>query len=187
MATTDSAQRVSTFEIFFDLVFVFTLTQLTALLAHDLSAEGALRAALIFAVLFWMYGAYVWATNQVPPTHPLRQALLIAGMAAFLVCALAIPEAFHGTGVIFGVGYLLVVLAHAALYVQVYGRAVLAFAPLNILSALIVIGAGFVDRPLRTRSGRSSSRSTSCRPCSYVALSASSSMRVISSSATACC
>ncbi len=51
-------QRVSSLELFFDLVFVFTLTQLTGLLAGDLSAVTAVRVTLIFVVLFWMYGGY---------------------------------------------------------------------------------------------------------------------------------
>ncbi|MGI8528368.1 MAG: low temperature requirement protein A [Geodermatophilaceae bacterium] len=142
---TEEEVRVSTVELFFDLVFVFTLTQLTALLADDLSAEGALRVGLIFTVLFWMYGAYAWATNQVPPDRFGRQALLVCGMAAFLVCALAIPHAFDRSGVIFGVGYLFVVVVHSVLYAQGYGWAVLRFAPVNALSALLVIWAGLVD------------------------------------------
>lgn len=137
--------RVSTIELFFDLVFVFTLTQLTALLADDLSLEGALRVSLIFTVLYWMYGAYAWATNQVPPDRPGRQLFLVCGMAAFLVCALAIPQAFDRTGVIFGVGYLLVVVVHSALFAQVHGPAVLRFAPVNLVTALIVIWAGLAE------------------------------------------
>lgn len=92
-----------------------------------------------------MYGAYPWATNQVPPDRFGRQALLVCGMAAFLVCALAIPQAFDRTGAIFGVGYLFVVVVHSALYAQGYGWAVLRFAPVNALSALLVIWAGLVD------------------------------------------
>jgi low temperature requirement protein LtrA len=60
-------QRVTTLELFFDLVFVFTLTQLTALLHESLSWESLLQSFLIFIVLFWMYGGYVWLTNSVPP------------------------------------------------------------------------------------------------------------------------
>jgi low temperature requirement protein LtrA len=144
----DDELRVSTLELFFDLVFVFTLTQLTALLAADPSAATAGRAVLIFIVLFWMYGGYVWLTNRVSPDRPARRLLMILGMGAFLVCALAIPEAFDGSGVAFGVGYLLVVLMHAWLYGQEFGAAVvLRFAPLNVVSALSVTIAGFVDEP----------------------------------------
>src|SRR5687768_18520432 len=94
----EEESRVTTLELFFDLVFVFTLTQLTALLARSLSWESLLQSFLIFIVLFWMYGGYVWLTNSIPPVTPGRQILLIAGMAAFLICALAIPDTFNDTG-----------------------------------------------------------------------------------------
>jgi low temperature requirement protein LtrA len=140
--------RVSSVELFFDLVFVFTLTQLTSILEHDLTLLGAAQVVLIFVVLFWMYGGYAWLTNQVPPVRAARRLLLIAGMAAFLVCALAIPRVFDGTGVAFGLGYLLVVLVHAALYVEAYGRAAMRFVPLNLIGALCLVAAGLVERPM---------------------------------------
>jgi low temperature requirement protein LtrA len=139
--------RVSTLELFFDLVFVFTLTQLTTLLADDLSAKGMARVVLSFDVLFWMYAAYAWLTNMVPPDRPARRLLLIGGMAAFLVCALAVPQAFDGGGVAFGLGYLLVVLVHGGLYAPVSGAGVLWFAAPNALAALCLIAAGFLDGP----------------------------------------
>jgi low temperature requirement protein LtrA len=138
--------RVSTIELFFDLVFVFTLTQLTALLAEDRSVESAARVILIFVVLFWMYGGYVWLTNQVPPDRPVRRLLMILGMGAFFVCALAIPEAFNGGGLAFGLGYLMVILVHAGLWYQVYESSlVVRFAPFNVAAALSVTLAGFLD------------------------------------------
>jgi low temperature requirement protein LtrA len=139
--------RVSTLELFFDLVFVFTLTQLTGLLAGDLTAETMARVVLIFNVLFWMYAAYAWLTNQVPPDRPARRLLLILGMAAFLVCALAVPTAFDGGGVAFGLGYLLVVLVHGAPYASAYSAVVLWFAAPNLVAALSLIIAGLLDGP----------------------------------------
>jgi low temperature requirement protein LtrA len=141
--------RVTSLELFFDLVFVFTLTQLTALLAKSLSWESLLQSFLIFIVLFWMYGGYVWLTNSVPPVTPGRQLLLIAGMAAFLICALAIPNAFHDTGVIFGIGYLIVILVHGSMYVRAVGLRPARFVPMNFLSAGAVISAGLVDGSAR--------------------------------------
>jgi low temperature requirement protein LtrA len=141
--------RVTTLELFFDLVFVFTLTQLTALLSKSLSWESLLQSFLIFIVLFWMYGGYVWLTNSVPPITPVRQLLLIAGMAAFLICALAIPNAFQDTGVAFGIGYLIVILVHGSMYVRAVGLKAARFVPMNILSAATVIAAGFIDGPTR--------------------------------------
>jgi low temperature requirement protein LtrA len=144
--TGEEELRVTTLELFFDLVFVFTLTQLTALLAANPSGPTAFRVVLVFIVLFWMYGGYVWLTNQVPPDRTVRRVLVMVGMAAFLVCALAIPEVFDGTGVAFGLGYLLVILVHLGLYAQVAGvRVVARFAPFNVIAAGIVTAAGFLD------------------------------------------
>jgi low temperature requirement protein LtrA len=138
-------QRVTSLELFFDLVFVFTLTQLTTVLAGNPSLLGGIRVALIFVVLLWMYGGYAWLTNQVPPTRPARRLLLILGMAAFLMCALAVPRAFDGGGVVFGFGYLLVTLVHLGLYASAYGATIVRWiGPFNLASALCVILAGVV-------------------------------------------
>jgi low temperature requirement protein LtrA len=133
--------RVSSLELFFDLVFVLTITQLASLLSREVSLVGALQVLLIFVVLFWMYGGYVWLTNQVPPVSNSRRLLLIGGMVGFFVCALAIPRAFVNTGLVFGLGYLLLVLVHSGLYAQVHGRAVLRFTPFNVAGAVSVIVA----------------------------------------------
>jgi low temperature requirement protein LtrA len=66
---TEEEISVSTLELFFDLVFVFTLTQLTGLLAEESSFERIAQIVLIFIVLFWMYGGYVWLTNRVTPSR----------------------------------------------------------------------------------------------------------------------
>jgi len=134
---------VSNLELFFDLVFVFTLTQLTSLLEHGVSVEAAIRTALILTVLFWMYGGFVWLTNQVPPDNTPRKLLLLVGMGALLICAMAIPRAFDDRGVAFGIGYLLVVIVHGGLYIEAYGAAALRFVPANIVGALSVTAAGF--------------------------------------------
>src|SRR6187401_6685 len=135
--------RVTTLELFFDLVFVFTLTQLTALLSTSLSWERLLQSFLIFIVLFWMYGGYVWLTNSVPPVTADRQLLLIAGMSAFLICALAIPNAFQEADLAFGMGYLIVIVVHSFMYARVVGLKVARFVPMNFLAAAAIIAAGF--------------------------------------------
>ena len=58
--------RVTTLELFFDLVFVFTITQLSAVLAHDLSWSSLGHVALMLGLIFYMYGGYAWLTNAVP-------------------------------------------------------------------------------------------------------------------------
>jgi low temperature requirement protein LtrA len=140
--------RVSTLELFFDLVFVFTITQLTALLEHGLSVEVVAQVVLVFLVVFWMYGGYAWLTNAVPPDRPIRRLLLILGMGAFFICALALPRVFAGDGIFFGVGYLIVVIVHAGLYARTYGSGVfLRLAPLNGLAAISVLVAGTQSGP----------------------------------------
>jgi low temperature requirement protein LtrA len=138
--------RVSTLEIFFDLVFAFTLTQLTAVLASQVSWPAAGRVLLIFGLLWWMYGAYAWLTNSRPPVHTAERLLLLVGMAGFLVIGLAIPSGFGSYGVVLGLGYLLVVLVHAVLYYRVNAN-ILRVAPFNITSAVLVTVAGLLRGP----------------------------------------
>jgi low temperature requirement protein LtrA len=137
--------RVSTLELFFDLVFAFTLTRLTTLLARHLSVTGAIQVVLVFGVLWWMYGAYAWLTNTRTPDRTPERLLLLLGMAGFLVAGLAIPEGSGPTGsasgVALGLGYLLVVVVHSVLYYRV-NRNILRVTPFNVTSALLVIGAG---------------------------------------------
>src|SRR3954449_8578522 len=59
--------RVWTRELFFDLVFVFTITQLTAVLVHHPNGEALGQVVLMLAAIWWMYGAFAWLTNAVPP------------------------------------------------------------------------------------------------------------------------
>src|SRR6266571_9005563 len=105
--------RVTTLELFFDLVFAFTLTQLTALLAGRLTLAGVAQVVLVFGLLWWMYGGYTWLTNARPPARTAERLLLLVGMAGFLVVGLAIPAGFAGAGVELGLGYLIVVLVHS--------------------------------------------------------------------------
>jgi low temperature requirement protein LtrA len=135
--------RVSTLELFFDLVFAFTLTRLTDLLAHHLSVAGAAQVLLVFGVLWWMYAGYAWLTNTRAPDRTLERLLLLLGMTGFLVVGLAIPTAFDETrsGLALGFGYLLVVVVHGGLYYRV-NRNIVRITPFNLASALLVIVAG---------------------------------------------
>jgi low temperature requirement protein LtrA len=138
--------RVSTLEVFFDLVFAFTLTQLTSVLAGQLSWQAAGRVLLVFGLLWWMYGAYAWLTNARPPVHTTERLLLLVGMAGFLVIGLAIPRGFENYGIVLGLGYLVVVLVHTVLYYRVNAN-ILRVAPFNIVSALMVTVAGLLHGP----------------------------------------
>ncbi|GAA0364681.1 low temperature requirement protein A [Microbispora corallina] len=149
----DSELRVSSVELFFDLVFVFTVTQLTSLLVGDFGAEaghlpglGTLQAVLVFGVLWWMYSGYAWLTNTIPPSRPARRVLILTGMAGFLVMALAIPHAFTGGGAAFALGYLIIVLVHGGLYLQA-SAAIARVLPFNLAATALIFGAAFAPTP----------------------------------------
>lgn len=140
--------RVSTLELFFDLVFVFTITQLTHVFTHHPGWEALAQVVVLFGVIWWMYSGYVWLTNEVAPSNSQRRTLLLIGMFGFFVLALAIPDAFHGTGLAFGLGYVLVNTVHTALFWVSGGtsasQAIKRIAPLNALAAALVLAGGFV-------------------------------------------
>ena len=114
----DQIERVSTLELFFDLVFVFTITQLTGVLAHDPDALHLLQVAVLLAIIFWMYGGYAWLTNAVAADTAARRLVLLGGMAGFLLVSLTVPSAFAGGGVAFGLAYAVVVLVHIGLFTR---------------------------------------------------------------------
>ncbi|MFC8367324.1 MULTISPECIES: low temperature requirement protein A [unclassified Streptomyces] len=143
--------RVTTLELFFDLAFVFNFTQLARLLSRDMTPRGLLQVLLIFWLLWWMYGGYAWLTNHLPPQRKRHRLLLLLGMASFLVLGLATPNAFDGDGVAFGVGYLLIVSVHAALFAfggPKAARNMLSIAPFHLVVALLLIVAGLLDGPV---------------------------------------
>jgi low temperature requirement protein LtrA len=143
---TTGGARVTTLELFFDLVFVFTITQLTAVLYHDPSWRSVAQVVLMLVVIWWMYGGYAWMTNAVSHHTTSRRLLLLGGMAGYFVLALAIPHAFSSSGFAFGLAYLVVVSVHSTLFTRATsvsaGRAILTLAPYNLASALVILAGG---------------------------------------------
>ena len=145
--------NVTALELFFDLVFVFTITQLTSLLARDPTLTGFLQMVLIFGNVWWMYGGYAWLTNAVPPRELGVRLLLLVGMGGFLVVALAIPTAFAGGGLAFGLGYLVVTLVHTGVFLRTSQQSVLkamiGLGPFNLVTAGLLVAAGFTSDSAR--------------------------------------
>ena len=109
-------ERVTPLELFFDLVFVFAITQVTTMLAGDLSWEGLSRGMLVLAAIWWGWAAYAWLTNTLDPDETVVRIAMFAAMAAMLVTALAVPEAFDSHAVAFGAAYLAARVLHLILY-----------------------------------------------------------------------
>ena len=139
--------RVSTLELFFDLVFVFTITQLTGVLVERGDAAAIAQVVVMLAVIWWMYDGYAWLTNAIRTDRLRHRLLLIGGMGGFLVIALAVPDAYGGDGLVFGLGYLAVVLLHGSMYVKGTSAsevaAILRIVPFNLVAAgLVLVGGG---------------------------------------------
>ena len=145
-------QRVTPLELFFDLVFVFALTQVTAFLADHLSWTGMLQGGALLAVLWWAWGGYSWLTNAVPAEEVIPARLVIlSAMAAMLVASLSVPDAFGRYGVLFGSAYFVVRLLQVLLYALATGgtpetrRAILRLSPGFLTAPALLIVAGFLD------------------------------------------
>jgi low temperature requirement protein LtrA len=114
--------RVTPLELFFDLVFVYALTQVTQLMADDLTGRGALRGVLVIALLWWCWCCYAWLGNTVRADEGLVRIVLFAVMAVMFIVSVTIPEAFDDlTGglsgpVVFAACYLAVRVLHLVLY-----------------------------------------------------------------------
>jgi low temperature requirement protein LtrA len=98
-------QRATTLELFYDLVFVFAITQVSHLLLDDLTWAGAGHAALALLVVWWAWNYTTWVTNELDPDSTIVRLLLIGIMLASLLMAVAIPEAFGAYGLLFAGSY----------------------------------------------------------------------------------
>jgi low temperature requirement protein LtrA len=104
MAATEE-KRVAPLELFFDLVFVFALTQVTALMSNHPTWTGLGQGMLVLSALWWAWAAYAWLTNYVAAEEDRERLLMLAVMGAFLVTALAAPEAFDEHALEFALAY----------------------------------------------------------------------------------
>jgi low temperature requirement protein LtrA len=152
----EEEKRTGFIELFFDLVFVFAFTQVTALVLEDTSAEGFARAALVFALVWWAWSAYAWLTDAIDVENvPTRLFIFGATLGVFFV-ALAVPNAFTDEAAWFAVAYFVIRVLHIALYLwgvrhdPVQLRAVALLAPWFLIAPTIALIGGFADDPART-------------------------------------
>ncbi|MFC6236603.1 low temperature requirement protein A [Longivirga aurantiaca] len=153
-------RRVTPLELFFDLVFVFSLTQVTALMAADPTWLGLLRGMAVLTVLWWAWVAYVWIGTTTDAEDGVARIVMLAAMGAMFLTALAAPGAFGQLGdvaggsrdqaLLFGVTYFAVRLAHVVLF-RVIGRdkpdvgaAVARLAPGLLLGSALILVAAFL-------------------------------------------
>ena len=98
-------QRATTLELFYDLVFVFAVTQVSHLLHAHLTWTGVGEAAVALLVVWWAWNYTTWVTNELDPESTVVRVLLIALMLASLLLAVAIPQAFGAHALLFAGSY----------------------------------------------------------------------------------
>ena len=109
-------ERVTALELFFDLVFVLAITQCTALMAAQPTWTGLARGLLVLGVLWWAWVGYAWLTSVVDPEEGAVRLVIFAAMAALLVVALCVPEAFGAQGLTLAIAYGVVRFAQLGLF-----------------------------------------------------------------------
>jgi low temperature requirement protein LtrA len=105
-------QQVSPLELFFDLVFVFAITQVTGFIAHGATWTTLFEGLAILSALWFAWESYVWLANRAASDEGSIRVVLLAAMGALVIASLAVPRAFGADGVIFGVAYFAVRAMH---------------------------------------------------------------------------
>lgn len=118
----ERGQRVTPLELFFDLVVVFAITQVTTFLARDPTWGGLLRGMLLLGILWWAWSAYAWLTNALDPEEGAVRLAVLAAAGGMLIVSLAAPGAFGPDAMTFAVAYFVVRALHLVLF-AIAGRA----------------------------------------------------------------
>jgi len=143
--------RVRFLELFFDLVFVLALTQCTALMADEPTWEGLAKGVLIMGILWWAWVGYAWLTSVIDPEEGAVRLVFFVAMAAFLVAAICVPEAFDELGLTIAIAYGVVRVCHIFLFMLAsvddpgLRRSVTGLAVSTAISVGLLLGASALD------------------------------------------
>jgi low temperature requirement protein LtrA len=144
-------ERVTSLELFFDLVFVLAITQCTALMSHHPTWAGLAQGLLVLGVLWWAWVGYAWLTSVIDPEAGAVRLVLFAAMAALLIAALCVPHAFAGLGLAFALALGFFRIAHIALFMlaspddDALRHSVLGLAVSTALAVLLLAAASLFD------------------------------------------
>jgi low temperature requirement protein LtrA len=144
-------ESVSSFELFFDLVFVFAFTQVTTFLVHDPSWHGLANGMLLLAALWWAWGGYAWLATTIDLEEDRTRIPMIGVMCAMLVVGVATPDAFGTHALHFALAYAIVRSLHVIVYAlaarddPALARNVLLLVPGATVSAVLILLASQYD------------------------------------------
>jgi low temperature requirement protein LtrA len=152
-----SHARVTFVELFFDLVFVFAVTQLSHMLLEHLTPAGALRTLFLLLAVWWVWMYSCWFTNWIDPDKPAVRMLLFVLMLAGLLMSAAIPNAFGHEGLLFALAYAFIQVTRSLFMVfatrghdAVNHRNFLRITAWLCVSAVLWIGGGVAEGYERT-------------------------------------
>ncbi len=153
----DGAQGVAFVELFFDLVFVFAITQVTAITAHDLTISGIVHAVLVGWLIWWAWTQFTWTLNPADTTHDRVRVITLAATGAAFILAASVPRAFGDEALWFALPYLAVRILGLSLQVIVEmerpgvdHRAVYRWVGASLLGLLLVLAGALTDPGPRT-------------------------------------
>jgi low temperature requirement protein LtrA len=136
-------------ELFFDLVFVFAITQVTSLLAADPTWTGLGRGMAVLAALWWAWVGYSWLASAVDPEEGWIRIAFFAAMAAMFVASLATTGVFNNAAVTFSVAYLVVRLLQVVVFLAVsagdrtFRAAIISMVPSFVAGPAMLVAAAF--------------------------------------------
>jgi low temperature requirement protein LtrA len=133
-------RRTTPVELLWDLVFVFAITQVTELLASDLTWAGLGRSLLALALVWWSWSAFVWAANAQDTGAPVLRLVLLLAMALAFVVGLTLPHAYGDDAPAFAAAYAGVRLLHLALYADASRRGNASWAAIAGFGVTVLIG-----------------------------------------------
>jgi low temperature requirement protein LtrA len=115
-AELEAEQNVTALELFFDLVFVFAITQVTSFLYHDPTWTRLVEALAVLMALWWAWSGYAWLGNTAGTDEGAVRVVLLGVMGPLLVASLAVPTAFGEHALLFGIAYFVVRAMHIVAY-----------------------------------------------------------------------
>ena len=151
----EEEQSVTALELFFDLVFVFAITQVTGFLYHDPSWTRFVEALAILGALWWAWSGYAWLGNTAGTDEGLFRVVLLGVMGPLLVASLAVPGAFGEHALLFGIAFFVVRVMHIGAYFVLargdprLGYVVLRLARSILPAAGLIVVAGAVPGTTR--------------------------------------
>jgi low temperature requirement protein LtrA len=133
-------RRTTPVELLWDLVFVFAVTQVTALLYHDPTWTRFGESMLVLALIWWAWSAFVWAANAQAMSSPTMRVTLLLATIFIFVAGLSVPHAFGREATLFATTYAIVRLLHLALYVDASRKGNAAWSAIAGFAVTVAVG-----------------------------------------------